>query len=71
MNSAHHQAIARLGKGLSVASRCPLDGCIEAIGHGSLPVVGVQWHPERIDFERSGTDGMRVLGYFVSLIYTA
>ena len=71
VNSAHHQAIARLGKGLSVASRCPLDGCIEAIGHGSLPVVGVQWHPERIDFERSGTDGRRVLEYFVSLIYTA
>lgn len=68
VNSAHHQAIARLGKGLSVASRCPLDGCIEAIGHESLPVVGVQWHPERIDFERSGTDGRRVLEYFVSLI---
>lgn len=68
VNSAHHQAIHRLGKGLSAVSRCPLDGCIEAIAHESLPVVGVQWHPERIDPERSGTDGRRVLDYFVSRI---
>lgn len=68
VNSAHHQAIDRLGKGLCVVSRCPLDGCIEAIAHKNLPVIGVQWHPERIDLEASGTDGGRVLEYFLSLI---
>ncbi len=68
VNSAHHQAIHRLGKGLSVVSRCPLDGCIEAIAHEGLPVIGVQWHPERIDLAASGTDGGRVLEYFLSLV---
>lgn len=68
VNSAHHQALGRLGEGLSAVQRCPLDGCIEAIAHRSLPIFGVQWHPERIDFEKSGTDGGRVLEYFVSLI---
>ena len=69
VNSAHHQAIDRLGKGLSVVSRCPLDDCIEAVAHESLPIIGVQWHPERIDFEKSGTDGGKVLKYFLELIH--
>lgn len=69
VNSAHHQAIDRLGKGLFVVSRCPLDDCIEAIAHESLPIIGVQWHPERIDFGKSGTDGGRILKYFVALIH--
>lgn len=69
VNSAHHQAIDRLGKGLSVVSRCPLDDCIEAVAHESLPIIGVQWHPERIDFEKSRTDGGKVLKYFLELIH--
>lgn len=67
VNSAHHQAICRLGKGLIVVSRCPLDDCIEAIAHESLPIIGVQWHPERIDFGKSATEGGRILAYFASL----
>lgn len=44
----HHQAVARLGRGL-VASAHAVDGTVEAI---ELPdperwVLGVQWHPER------------------------
>lgn len=66
VNSAHHQAIARLGEGLKAVSRCPFDDCIEAIAHESLPVIGVQWHPERIDPGKSGTDGRKVLEWFVS-----
>lgn len=68
VNSAHHQAIRKLGKGLTAVSFCPLDGCIEAIAHESLPVVGVQWHPERIDSCQSGTDGKKVLAYFTALV---
>lgn len=68
VNSAHHQALGKTGKGLAVIQRCPADGCIEAVAHETLPVIGVQWHPERIDRDRSGTDGGRVLEYFVSLI---
>jgi putative glutamine amidotransferase len=44
--SVHHQAVARLGRGLTVAAWAP-DGLIEAIEHeGPTWVLGVQWHPE-------------------------
>lgn len=68
VNSAHHQGIGSLGSGLHAIQHCPDDGCIEAISHKTLPVIGVQWHPERIDKERSGTDGQNVLAFFLSLI---
>lgn len=68
VNSAHHQALGSLGRGLEIVQSCPLDGCIEGIAHRTLPVIGVQWHPERIDCAKSGTDGRKVLTYFISLI---
>lgn len=67
VNSAHHQALARLGRGLIPVQRCPEDGYIEAIAHSSLPIIGVQWHPERIDAAKAGTDGAKVLDCFSSL----
>ena len=45
VNSWHHQAVDRLGKGLVVTGRTP-DGVVECITLGDRPVVGVQWHPE-------------------------
>ncbi len=48
VNSAHHQAVKRLGRGLRTAARAD-DGTIEALRHESLPVIAVQWHPERLD----------------------
>lgn len=68
VNSAHHQALGSLGRGLEIVQYCPPDGCIEGIAHKTLPLIGVQWHPERIDSARSGTEGRKVLAYFVSLI---
>jgi putative glutamine amidotransferase len=49
VNTTHHQAIAKLGRGLSVLGRAP-DGVIEAIGLDTDErVVGAQWHPELLD----------------------
>lgn len=45
VRSAHHQAVGRLGDGLSVVARSS-DGTVEAVEHRSAPVTGVQWHPE-------------------------
>lgn len=52
VNSVHHQAVAKIGKGLRTSAAAP-DGIVEAVemeGHPFL--VGVQWHPEMMtDFE--------------------
>ncbi|WP_150308428.1 gamma-glutamyl-gamma-aminobutyrate hydrolase family protein [Planctomonas psychrotolerans] len=45
VRSAHHQAIDRLGSGLSVVATAP-DGVIEAVEHDTADILGVQWHPE-------------------------
>ncbi|GLW71913.1 gamma-glutamyl-gamma-aminobutyrate hydrolase [Kitasatospora phosalacinea] len=41
----HHQAVARLGEGLTVSAYAE-DGTIEAV-EGAGFTVGVQWHPEQ------------------------
>jgi putative glutamine amidotransferase len=46
VNSRHHQAVARVGRGL-VVSATSADGVIEAIEAPEADFcVGVQWHPE-------------------------
>lgn len=53
VNSFHHQAVERTGRGLAVTARAScgvtgvVDNVIEAIEYmGNRFVVGVQWHPE-------------------------
>jgi len=48
VNSLHHQAVAALGEELTVAARSG-DGTIEALEHLRAPILGVQWHPEKLD----------------------
>jgi len=49
VNSLHHQAIAEPGDGMRIAARAP-DGVVEAIeSEADAFLVGVQWHPERLD----------------------
>lgn len=46
VNSLHHQAVNRLGRGMKAIAFAP-DGNIEAIQHEKRKfVLGVQWHPE-------------------------
>ena len=42
----HHQAVKRLGKHLIATSYDAASGEIESIQHETLPVYGIQWHPE-------------------------
>lgn len=65
VNSAHHQGLGKLGKGLRAVSHCPLDECVEGICHESLPVIGVQWHPERLDPDRTESSGTALLNFFL------
>ncbi|MDL2288527.1 gamma-glutamyl-gamma-aminobutyrate hydrolase family protein [Oscillospiraceae bacterium OttesenSCG-928-F05] len=47
VNSFHHQAVKSLAPVL-VAEAFSEDGLCEAFHHRTLPVWGVQWHPERM-----------------------
>lgn len=52
VNSFHHQALKKLGRGLSVTAKSD-DGIIEAVELNSCGnVLGVQWHPEKIFSEQ-------------------
>ncbi len=62
VNSAHHQAVNRLGKGLVPVCRSG-DNVIEGLIHRYLPILAVQWHPERLP-ENAGDS---LFHYFLSL----
>ncbi len=61
VNSAHHQAADRLGTDLVTVCRAG-DNVIEGIMHNSLPVIAVQWHPERM----MDDGGELLLQYFMT-----
>ena len=68
VNSAHHQAVDTPGCGIcyvQYAGNVP-----EALKHRYLPVIGVQWHPERMCFahhRKDTVDGSVLLRYFLDL----
>ena len=62
--------MAEPAEGLIVIQHAP-DGVAEAIVHTSLPILGIQWHPERMCFARKRPDtpdGSLLLARFLSLI---
>lgn len=64
VNSMHHQGIKNLAPGLAASAIAP-DGLIEALETKSRGfVVAVQWHPEALGADDSGT--RRLLSAFIS-----
>lgn len=52
VNSLHHQSVDRLGKGLRIVARDG-HGIVQAVEDPEAPfLIGVQWHPEFLVFQR-------------------
>lgn len=69
VNSWHHQAVQDLADGFFVTLRAD-DGVIEGFEHESLPIFGVQWHPERMCCTRKRddtVDGSAIFEYFIRM----
>lgn len=62
VNSSHHQAVGRLGGGLEPLQWAE-DGTVEALRHRTLPILAVQWHPERLS---GSADGLLLYRAFLS-----
>jgi putative glutamine amidotransferase len=62
INSYHHQAVKVVPEGFEILFKN--DQTIEAIEHTSLPILGVQWHPERFYTEESAI----IFDYFFKMI---
>lgn len=67
VNSAHHQGLKTVGKNLVPVQWCSRDGLVEAVYHASLPIIGLQWHPERLDEDLTDASGRPLLDFFASL----
>ena len=69
-NSAHHQALDRLGEGLSVTCVSD-DGVVEGIVHENGRIIGVQFHPERMAFalrREDADDGEPIFRLFAEML---
>lgn len=70
VNSAHHQAVITPAQGFRAVQWAD-DGVLEAMVHDTLPLLGLQWHPERmcLAHRRDDTvDGLPVFGFLLDLI---
>lgn len=69
VNSSHHQALDKLGRGLRVTAWSE-GGVAEAAEHDRLPLICVQFHPERMTGEKARpdtVDGGAVFRAFLAL----
>lgn len=70
VNSLHHQAVGAVGEGFRLTAWAP-DGVAEAMEHDALPLLGVQFHPERMCFDKARpdtVDGAAFFRHFASLL---
>lgn len=68
VNSAHHQALDQLGEGLRAAAWSE-SGVVEAVDLPGYPLLGVQFHPERMAFGKrrpDAADGAAIFAWFLS-----
>lgn len=72
VNSFHHQAIRKLAPSLRPAAYAEDGKIVEAFVHETLPILGVQWHPERMTGDnrmtREGPDMQRLFLHFLHLL---
>lgn len=67
INSCHHQAVLYPAPGLQVIQTGP-EQVIEAMVHSALPVLGLQWHPERLCLQfrhPDAVDGLLIFQHFL------
>ena len=57
---SNHQVVGRLGKNLIATAYDSNSGHIEAIQHETLPVYGIQWHPDM----KMGNKGLKTFKEF-------
>ena len=72
VNSAHRQVVKELAKDLRATATWG-DKYIEAIEHTTLPIFGVQWHPERMCFSKARpdtVDGSKIIKHFIDTCKT-
>ena len=81
VNSRHHQAVGRIGKGLERIARWEPSAkdrsgedweavTTEALQHETYPIIGLQWHPERswcLGYDQTKKDGEKILRWFMNL----
>ena len=67
VNSNHHQAVKQLGTHLA-ALQWAADGVVEGLQHDTLPVLGLQWHPERQSFALQRPDASDAAPVFEEFI---
>lgn len=71
-NTRHHQGIGLIGENLKVSAMWIDDEglVMEAIEHKELPILGVQWHPERMALygnQQQQADGEKLLKYWLEI----
>lgn len=69
-NSNHRDCVTEVGNEMAISARSK-DGIVEGIEHKTLPIFGVQWHPERsrgeLKYPPKGPDMSRLFDYFIQL----